>query len=131
MKASPAVVKRQARRLFDLARVDGRMDEARLRTVVAEVSTRQPRGCVAVLKNLLRRAVIEKRLHTAHVETPVPLPAPRREMLARSLKGRYGADLDIRYIGNPALLGGVRIRVGDTLVDGSIKGRLETLRSEL
>jgi len=124
-------IKRQARRLFDLARVDGRVDDARLRLVLAELVARQPRGCAALLKNLLRRTIIETHLHSAQVEAAIPLSPVCREAFSKSLTGRFGAGLDIRFLGNPALLGGARIRVGDTLIDGSILGRLEELRREL
>ena len=130
MKTAVSSIKRQARRLFDLAKIDGRVDEARLRAVVAGVAARRPRGCAALLKELLRRTAIETRRHTALVETALPLAASRRETLTGTLMGLYGADVDIRFSRNASLLGGVRIHVADTLIDGSILGRLEGLRSE-
>ena len=130
MKTTSANMKRQARRLFDLAKEEGRLDESRLRVVVAELVACQPRGCVALLKELLRRIAADVHRHAAHVETAVPLSSARRETLSAALTGACGADLDIRFLLNPALLGGVRIRVGDTLIDGSIRGRLEAFRNE-
>ena len=131
MKAASPSLKRQARRLFDLVREKDRVDEYRLRVVVAELAARNPRGCVPLLKDLLRRTAIEAHRHSARIETAIPLSASRRETLSDTLMGLYGASLDIRFRENPALLGGVRIQVGDTLIDGSVRGRLEEFNREL
>ena len=40
---------------------------------------------------------------------------------------RYGEGLQYEFVLNPALLGGMRIRVGDDVWDGSVKGRLDRL----
>ena len=48
-----------------------------------------------------------------------------------SLKEITGRDIDIEFVIDPALLGGVRIKVGSTMYDSSIKGQLGLLRDKL
>ncbi len=47
--------------------------------------------------------------------------------MVAGLAKQYGADLVVEYQVNPALLGGLRIRVGNDVLDGSVQGRLDRL----
>ncbi len=49
----------------------------------------------------------------------------------RALRRIYGRKVAVHVVVEPALLGGIRIQVGDEVIDGSVAGRLETLRSTL
>jgi F-type H+-transporting ATPase subunit delta len=42
-----------------------------------------------------------------------------------------GTSVDLQLAVDPSLLGGIQVRVGDTLIDGSVRGRLERLRGQL
>jgi F0F1-type ATP synthase delta subunit len=42
-----------------------------------------------------------------------------------------GSAVDLRSVVDPSLIGGLTVRVGDTLLDGSVRGRLERLRTQL
>ena len=65
-----------------------------------------------------------------------PSPAPRRSTERRSrrsaqLAGMTGGRVEVSLCVDPELLGGVQVRLGDRLIDGSVRGRLERLRSKL
>ena len=51
--------------------------------------------------------------------------------LVTNLKKKYGSDLTAEFVVNPQLLGGMRIRVGNDVWDGSVRHRLERLEHEL
>ena len=51
--------------------------------------------------------------------------------LVASLKKKYGSDLTTEFVVNPELLGGMRIRVGSDVWDGTVRNRLERLQQEL
>ncbi len=51
--------------------------------------------------------------------------------LKQQLEKSFGHKVDIEFRINPEILGGLRIRVGNTVMDGSITGKLESLKSEL
>lgn len=76
------------------------------------------------------RAGYEKELDV-QVTSATALSAEQRAKLAASLKTRFKRDVRISTAVDPALLGGAVIRAGDLVIDGSIKGRLERLASDL
>ncbi len=66
-----------------------------------------------------------------NITTAVPLTDDEKRALQARLIARFGSDLDFRYNVDPEILGGVIVRIGDTVIDGSIAGRLESLRERL
>jgi F-type H+-transporting ATPase subunit delta len=67
----------------------------------------------------------------ATVRTATALTAPQLERLETSLSARYGKKLSINQVVDPSLIGGVRISVGDDVIDGSVATRLNDLRLQL
>ena len=67
----------------------------------------------------------------ATVTSPLPLNRAETEALTTRLQKMTGSEVDLRSIVDPALIGGLTVRVGDTLLDASVRGRLERLRDQL
>jgi F-type H+-transporting ATPase subunit delta len=67
----------------------------------------------------------------AAVTTAVPLDESSRAQLAARLARYVGQQIEMETTVDPGILGGVVVRVGDLLLDGSVRGRLETLRRRL
>ncbi len=65
------------------------------------------------------------------VESAVPLDDQTSNKLRLQLEGSFGHKVDIEYRTNPEILGGLRIRVGNTVLDGSITGKLDSLKNVL
>jgi len=78
----------------------------------------------------LLRAQYENELDV-EVTSAVALNADQQAKLVASLKTRFKRDVRIHTSVDAALLGGAVIRAGDLVIDGSIKGRLQRLASEL
>ena len=116
-----------ARRLFGLCQSGGRLDESTLRTVVSRLIALQPRGYRAVLAALQRLTRLELERRKVTVESAVDLDEPTRQRVLAGLAKPYGSDLVVQYQINPALLGGLRIRIGNDVLDGSVQGRLDRL----
>ncbi|HUW11307.1 MAG TPA: ATP synthase F1 subunit delta [Anaerolineae bacterium] len=68
---------------------------------------------------------------TARVSSAVPLTDEEQAALGEKLKARFGQALNLRFEVEPSLLGGVRVRVGDEVIDGSVKSKLDALAQSL
>jgi F-type H+-transporting ATPase subunit delta len=69
--------------------------------------------------------------HAAVVESATPLAAPVRDDILADLSRLYGPGLHTSFLENPTLVGGVRIKVGSDVYDGSLQGRLAALEARL
>jgi F-type H+-transporting ATPase subunit delta len=125
MKASREA-RAAAKRLFQSCRVHGVLDESRLRAAVRALVQARHRHSLAILSQLERLTALDIAARTAVVETPFPL-GPAEPEVAAALRRRFGPDLIIRTETKPELLGGLRLRVGSDVWDGTVRGRLDTL----
>ena len=119
--------RRSAKRLFRACQVNGVLDDQRVRTAVAQVIERKPRGDLAILTHFQRLVRLELDRHSAQIENAVETPAVLRESLQANLTRRYGAGLAFSFRVNPALIGGLRVKVGADVFDGSVRARLDDL----
>lgn len=87
------------------------------------------------LPGVAKSLVLLARAEGARLELTVFTPQPLAAQELQGLGDRIGADLgrSLRVMGvmDPALLGGIKLRLGNTLVDGTLARRLELLREEL
>ena len=116
-----------ARRLFGLCQTAGRLDETKLRTVVARLIESKPRDYRAVLVALQRLTRLDADRRRVTVESAVALDDASRQRVVDGLAKAHGPNLTISYTVNPELIGGLRIRVGNDVLDGSVQGRLTRL----
>jgi F-type H+-transporting ATPase subunit delta len=121
--------RRQARAIFDLTLVDGRLDTARLNLVVGEIAERKPRDYFPILKELTRLVRLEIASHHAIIESAIPIDAAKALAFEAGLKSRFG-DLTTEFRQNPALIGGLRVQIGSDVWDGSVQARLETIKNQ-
>jgi F-type H+-transporting ATPase subunit delta len=119
--------RRQAREIFDLTLVDGRLDTARLDVAFDEVSTKKPRDYFSILKELARLVRLELTARHAIIESAVPMDPAKAAAFADRLKARFG-DITTEFRQSPELIGGLRVRVGSDVWDGSVQARLEAIK---
>lgn len=122
--------RRQAKELFALTIVDGRVDADRLTKVADGVIASKPRHYVGILKELSRLVRLEVAKTHAVVESAAALAASEASAIETSLHDRFGR-ISTEFRTNPALLGGVRVRIGSDVWDGSVRSRLESLKSQI
>ena len=120
---------RDAKKLFRACLVNGSLDEARVRGVVQLVLAAGGGGRLGVLSRWLRLVRLDRAKRLADVESAVPLPADARAALEAALVRVLGADLATSFADDPALIGGVRVKVGSDVYDGSIQGHLAAIES--
>jgi F-type H+-transporting ATPase subunit delta len=116
-----------ARRLFGLCQTGERLDETKLRTVITRLVEAQPRDFKAILAALQRLTRLDQERREVLIESAVELDETTRQRVISGLIHQYGPGLVAHYQVTPALLGGLRIRVGDDVFDGSVQNRLDRL----
>jgi F-type H+-transporting ATPase subunit delta len=67
----------------------------------------------------------------AKIESPIELSGEQVAGLTAALERRFGKRIEAKVTLNPALIGGARITVGDTVIDGSVQARLDTMAHAL
>ncbi|HEV3402102.1 MAG TPA: ATP synthase F1 subunit delta [Acidimicrobiales bacterium] len=84
-----------------------------------------------IIDRLVHRAAAERRHAVAEVRSAVELSADQRKRLAEALSSNLGKDVEVKVIVDPSVLGGLSARVDDTIIDGTVRRRLEQLRESL
>jgi len=83
---------------------------------------------LAEFQRMVRRAP-ERTL--ARITSAVPLTDGEKEALQDRLSKRFGPDLEFQFEVDKALIGGIHLRVGDRVIDGSVAGKLAAMRDHL
>ncbi len=115
------------KRLFRLCATGNRLNEDKLRTVIKALVERKPRNYRGILATLHRQVRLDLAQRHVIVESAKQLDEATGKNIANKMLSEHGDGLTFEYKINPALLGGIRIRKGDDVWDGSVKGRLDKL----
>ncbi|HUB66298.1 MAG TPA: F0F1 ATP synthase subunit delta [Candidatus Methylacidiphilales bacterium] len=107
-------------------RPDGSLNETGIREIIQLLVQEKPRNYIAVLSRMQRLIELAVEERTVRVESASPL-ADQGTGIFAELERRFGPPARTSYEFNPSLLGGVRIRRGSNIWDGSIRGRLNRL----
>jgi F-type H+-transporting ATPase subunit delta len=116
--------RREAKELFRSCVRDGLLDDNRVRQAVVQMLTVRPRGYGAILAHFQRLLKLDEARRAARIESVAPLDAAAQSAIKANLERRYGRGLNFSFTQNPALIGGLRIRVGSDVYDGTIQARL-------
>ena len=124
-------IRRLSREMLRASFTDGQLDPGRISSLVDSIIAKKPRHYIDVLKNYRRLLRLELEKRMAKIETANEVDSTTSSELVTNLKKKYGTDLTAEFVVNPQLLGGMRIRVGNDVWDGSVRHRLERLEHEL
>jgi F-type H+-transporting ATPase subunit delta len=124
-------IRQLSREMLRASFTDGQLDSGRVRSLVNSLIANKPRNYINVLKNYRRLLRLELEKRRARVETASELDSTTSSELVDNLKKKYGSDLSAEFIVNPELLGGMRVRVGSDVWDGTVRNRLEQLERQL
>ncbi|HEX9546901.1 MAG TPA: ATP synthase F1 subunit delta [Acidimicrobiales bacterium] len=95
------------------------------------VGAGRSRNLPDIIDRLVARAAEERREAVAEIRTAYPLDPERRQKLVEALEKATGKHISMKEIIDPSVLGGVVATVGDTVIDGTVRHRLEQLRESL
>jgi len=119
--------RRDAKQLFRSCHVNAVLDDQKARQAVQLVIAQKPRGYAGILTHFHRLVKLDLERRAVRVESATPLDGAIEGALRSNLTRKYGAGLNIAFAQNPALLGGLRIKVGSDVIDSSIQARLDAL----
>ena len=124
-------IEREAKQLFRSCMVRGALDEARVREAVRKVLEAKRRGRLALLAYFWRLLRLERLRHTAEVASAASLPVALQASVLSNLERLYGPGISTSFVLNPALIGGMCIRVSSDVYDGSVRAGLGVLQKSL
>jgi F-type H+-transporting ATPase subunit delta len=93
----------------------------------------QPRGrrIAALLREAASIVADESGLAVATVTSAAPIDAKQLDRIAAALSKANGRDLRINHVIDPSIVGGIRVQIGDEVIDGSVATKLNDLRLQL
>jgi len=89
------------------------------------------RDLPAIIDKLVERASGAKQLELAEVRSAVALSADQQARLKAALTNATGKELNLKVVVDPSVLGGLVATVGDMVIDGSVRTRLDNVKSRL
>ena len=124
-------IRQLSRQLLRASFTDGQLDRGKIGSLVDSLIANKPRHYIGVLENYRRLLRLEVEKRRVRIESASELSPEAGGQIVENLKRRYGQDLVGEFSVNPELLGGMRIRVGSDVWDGTVRNRLERLQQQL
>jgi F-type H+-transporting ATPase subunit delta len=124
---SPREARKSARSLFRSCLPDGKLDASRVRAVTDTLASEKPRGYFAILQSFVRLVRLELGRRHVVIESATLLTESEMTKLRADIIRTHGDDLTFDTAVRPELIGGLRVRVGSDVWDGSVRARLEAL----
>ncbi len=95
------------------------------------VGSGRARELPAIIDRLVDRASRSKDLEVANVRVAVPLTEDQQHRLAAALTNATGKQVNMKITVDPSVLGGIVATIGDTVIDGTVRTRIDQLKSRL
>jgi len=80
------------------------------------------------LTHFQRLVQLDVERHTAKIESAIALTPDNQATVKQNLTRVYGPGLTFNFSENPALIGGLRVKIGSDVYDGTVRGRLDRLQ---
>jgi F-type H+-transporting ATPase subunit delta len=109
----------------------GRASSTTTALVSFVIGSGRARDLPKIIDRLVEKAAESRNEEVAEVRTSIPLDDDQRQRLAAALSKHTGKKVSLKVIVDPSILGGVVAQIGDTVIDGSIRRRLEQLKETL
>ena len=107
----------------------GRANPTTTALVSMVVGTGRSRDLPAIIDELVKLSAAEGNREVAEVRSAVDLTDDQKQRLAAALEAKTGKKVELKVIIDPTVLGGLVAQVGDTVIDGSVKTRLQQLKT--
>ena len=95
------------------------------------VGSGRSRELPAIIDKVVARASSAKQLEVAEVRSAVALTPDQETRLAAAITNATGKQVNLKVVVDPAVLGGLVATIGDTVIDGSVRTRIDQLKARL
>jgi F-type H+-transporting ATPase subunit delta len=109
--------------------LDGKASPTTTALVSMVVGTGRARELPGIIRKLVEMSAAEANKEVAEVRSAVALTDDQRARLAKALGEATGKQIEVKVVVDPAVLGGIVAQVGDTVIDGSVRSRLDKLKN--
>ena len=106
----------------------GRADATTVALVSMAVGAGRGRDLPAIIDRLVTKAAAQEDKAVAEVRSAVELTDDQKSRLADAVKKATGKTVEVKVVVDPTVLGGLVTTVGDTVIDGSVRTRLEQMK---
>jgi F-type H+-transporting ATPase subunit delta len=93
------------------------------------VGAGRARDLPAIIDELVQLSAAEGNKEVAEVRSAVPLTDDQEQRLIAALEAATGKQVELKVVIDPSVLGGLVAQVGDTVIDGSVRSRLQQLQT--
>ena len=93
------------------------------------VGAGRARDLPAIIDELVALSAAESNKEVAEVRSAVALSDDQQQRLAAALEAATGKKVELKVVVDPTVLGGIVAQVGDTVIDGSVRSRLQQLQT--
>jgi F-type H+-transporting ATPase subunit delta len=111
--------------------LDGKARPITVRLVDVAVTRSRGRSLESALEALVELAAARRSRYVAQVRVARPLQADQEARLATTLGRIYGREVALQVDVDASVLGGIEVRVGDEIIDGTVQRSLSTVRRSL
>lgn len=111
--------------------LEGKASPLSIALVDFVVSAGRVRELSSIAEALAERAAAMRERAVAEVRTAVELDDATIKRLSEALSQATGKQIEVKTVVDPSVLGGVIARVGDVVIDGSVKAKLQELRTHI
>jgi F-type H+-transporting ATPase subunit delta len=118
---------REAKQLFQACHEEDNLNESKTRETVKLLLEKKPRDFVAILSHLHRLIKLDVQRRTAVVQSAIALNENQQAQVRENLSKIYGNNLNYTFTENSELIGGMKLKVGSDVFDGSVRTRLTNL----
>ncbi len=111
--------------------IGGRAHSLTVGLVQLVVSQNHASDLPAIAMAVAEAAASSRDKEVAEVTSAVALDDETIERLASALRKATGKDVEVKVVVDPSVIGGIVARVGDTVIDGSIAKRVDSVRQKV
>lgn len=115
-----------------ITRVFGKSVSGLMMNFLSLLVDRRKEGLLEFIPDVYKTVTDEKKgVIKATVQTVVPLTGERLDNFKKQLKKMTGKTVELEVVQNPDILGGMVIKIGNKMIDGSVANRLKNLKTKL